>query len=101
MISALPKGAVIPHLVTPRGTVAEVASRQGVAVIETGGIAQFDCTRFGHYHGLRWIIFLRELWYTPRTISAMLKAKFQWPDIDLIHVNELTILLPIVLANYI
>lgn len=101
MIGALPAGEVIPHLITPKGTVAEMALQQGIPVIESGGIAQFDCTRFGYYHGLRWLILLRELWYIPHTVIAMLRAKFLWSGIDLVHVNELTALLAIVLAKVI
>jgi len=90
LIAAFPRGTVAPHVVVPRGAVASMLRAAGVPVLEARGIAQFDCTRYGHYRGLRWLILLRELWYLPFTRIAIARARRRWPRIDLVHVNELT-----------
>ena len=99
MIDALPKGTVVPHLITPKGNVAEFAARQGIALIETRGVAQFDCTRFGYYRGVRWLVLLRELWFVPFTVAALFKARARWKTIQVVHVNDVTALLPIVIGK--
>jgi len=99
MIRAFPEGAVKAHLITQHGQVPKVFREQGVEVIETVGTSQFDHTRFGYYRSARWLILLRELAYIPFTIWSILKARKKWPHIDLIHVNEVTNALAIVLAN--
>ena len=63
------------------------------------GVTQFDCTRFGHYRGWRWLILLRELWYLPFTVWGLFKARRMWPEIDLIHANEVTGILAARLAK--
>ncbi|MEO7727313.1 MAG: glycosyltransferase family 4 protein [Burkholderiales bacterium] len=99
MIRAFPSDAVAPHLITPRGNVAEFAGRQGVPLIVTRGISQLDTTRFGHYRGLRWLLLLRELWLLPFTVAALFKAKARWKTIQIIHVNDVTALLPVIIAK--
>jgi len=99
MIRAFPQDTVKAHLVTQRGKVPEVFREHGVDVIETVGISQLDHTRFGFYRSARWLILLRELAYVPFTLWSMLKARRQWEHIDVIHVNEITNALSIVLAK--
>lgn len=101
MIRAFPDKSVKPHLITQRGKVPGIFRECGVEVIESAGISQFDHTRFGYYHGMRWLILLRELAYAQSTVWAMFKAKKKWPHIDLVHVNEVTNALSIMLAKMI
>ncbi len=98
MFSALPKGAVQGIALAPPGVAAQSLAAAGLEVISVRGIAQWDDTRFGHYRGLRWLILMRELWYWPRTIFAIFKALRCGP-FDLIHCNEITALLPSLVAK--
>jgi len=90
LIRAFPDAEVKAHLITQRGKVAKVFRKHDIDVIETLGISQFDHTRFGYYRGVRWLLQARELLYLPFTMIAILKARRQWPDIDLVHINEIT-----------
>ena len=101
LIRAFPPDSVKAHVVTQRGKVPLVFREHGIEVIEAVGLSQLDHTRFGYYRGIRWLLLAREIAYIPFTILAMLKARRQWPRIDLVHVNEVTNALSIVLARMI
>ena len=98
-IAAFPPGKVEPYFVTARGSVEPFFNALG-PVITAPGITQFDNTRYSYYRGLRWIVALRELRYLPGTVAAIRRASRQWQDIDLIHVNEFTGLVPWLLARH-
>lgn len=92
LLRAFPKGAVEPLLIAPRGSAADHFAQSGFEVQRVLGVSRYDTTRYGHYRGLRWLILLREIWLLPFTLIALWKASRRWRDIDLIHINEVTIL---------
>lgn len=98
MVAALPPGSVDGTAITPPGAASESLRAAGLKTIHVSGIAQWDDTRFGHYRGLRWLILLRELAYWPATLSAISSAA-RSGRFDLIHCNEVTALLPALLAK--
>jgi len=99
MMNAFPINAVKPHVVIQKGRFAEFMKTMGVPVIEARGIAKFDNTQYGYYRGLRWLILAREIVSIPFTLIAMARARHKWKDIQIVHVNEVTALLPIILAK--
>lgn len=99
VIRAFPAGEVEPVFISPRGNVQGFFSQLG-EVIETLGVSQFDNTQYSHYRGLRWFVLLREICYLPSTLFAMLRARAHWKQINLVHVNEITGLLPWLLARW-
>lgn len=96
-VRALPEG-VEAHFVTPAGTVEPFFSELG-KVLAVSRLSQFDNTQYSYYRGLRWLVALREIAALPSTFRAIREAKRLWPDIDLIHLNEFTGLLPMWLAK--
>ena len=98
VVRALPAGVVEPLFIAPRGSVHAFFSKLG-EVIESTGISQFDNTRYSYYRGLRWLVLLRELAFVPFTIAALLRARRRWKSVDLIHINEITGLLPWLIAR--
>lgn len=86
------------HFLTPHGTVEPFFEKLG-DVLPVRGLSQFDNTQYSHYRGFRWIVALRELTLLPATFSAIRQAKKKWPEIDVIHLNEFTGLLPLWLAK--
>ena len=44
---------------------------------------------------MRWILILREIFYIIPSLLYLLKIKFCIKEIDLIHLNEITGLLPV------
>ena len=98
VVRALPAGEVEPLFIAPRGSVHAFFSRLG-EVIEAAGISQFDNTRYSYYRGLRWLVLLRELVFVPSTIVALLRARRRWKSVDLIHINEITGVLPWLIAR--
>jgi glycosyltransferase involved in cell wall biosynthesis len=100
LVRAFPAGSVQSHLITPRGNVASFFAGEGCQVLTTRGISQFDNTRFGYYRKWRWLVLLREFLLLFGTVYTLFKAGRTWKDIDLVHVNEVTALLPVILAKY-
>lgn len=99
MLNAFPIGSVKPYVVTQKGTFAVFLSKEGIPVIEAEGIAKFDNTQYGYYRGLRWVLLAREFVFSVFTLVAMVRARFKWRNIQIVHVNEVTALLPIILAK--
>lgn len=97
-VRAMPPGAVEPLFVAPRGTVQPFFAQLG-EVEEAWGMSQVDNTRYSHYRGLRWLVALRELAYLPATVLALRRARRRWGEVDLIHLNEFTGLVPLWLAR--
>lgn len=99
LIGGFPRDEIRPYLITQRGEVGRIARKAGIDVIEAAGISQLDHTRFSHYRGRRWLLLLREIVWLPPTLFALIRARRRWPDIALVHVNELTLLPAIWMAR--
>jgi glycosyltransferase involved in cell wall biosynthesis len=97
VVRALPAGEVEPVFIAPRGSVHRFFSQLG-PTIEARAISQLDNTRYGYYRGLRWLIVLRELAFIPSTLVTLHRAHKLWKTVDLIHVNEITGVLPWLVA---
>jgi glycosyltransferase involved in cell wall biosynthesis len=93
LLRGFPDKAVQSHVVVPHGQVADMLAKEGYSIEQSSGISQYDCTRFGYYRGLRWLILLRELALLPATVWTSYRAYRRWREIDLIHVNEITALI--------
>lgn len=98
-MNAFPEGSAERYFVMQDGTARNFYDRLAKGMIVTRGLTKFDNTRFGHYRRLRWIVPLREIGYFPFTVAALLKAQKQWPQIDLIHLNEITQIIPGLIAK--
>lgn len=85
------------YLVSQKGLVPDRFKKLGFETISTQGISVVDHTVFGYYQGVRWLVLVRELIYLPYTILAIYRAK-KW-QIDLIHINEVSLLPAIIIAN--
>lgn len=97
-VRAFPPGEVQPLFVAPRGSVVPFFSQLG-EVEQAWGVTKMDNTRYSYYRGLRWLVALRELAYLPATLLALRRARRRWGDVDLIHLNEFTGLVPLWLAR--
>ncbi|MGI9227417.1 MAG: glycosyltransferase [Gammaproteobacteria bacterium] len=93
------KDNVYPVVVTPTGKFSEILNREGIEVLDTYGISQFDNTLFGHYRKARWLILIRELFYIPFTLWVILKAKIKYKHFDIIHINEITPIISILICK--
>lgn len=100
MIKSFPAGAVMPRIATQRGQYAEILRDEQIPVISTMGISQFDNSRYSHYRGMRWLVLLRELAYLPFTAFILLRARRRWPDVDIVHVNEVSMIPSMLLARW-
>ncbi len=98
-VRALPAGSVEPHFVAVTGTVLPFYSEVATDLIAVRGLTRFDNTRYSHYRGVRWLVLLRELFHVPFTVYALIAAKRRWGRFDLIHVNEVTEIIPGLLAR--
>lgn len=100
MVRILSKDAVEPYFVSANGTALNFYGRVAKDIIATRGLTRFDNTRYSHYRGVRWLVLLREIFHFPFTLSALLKARKKWGKVDLIHVNEVTEIIPGLIAKY-
>lgn len=89
-MNAFPVGSVERYFLMQGGTALEFYGPLAADSIATRGLTRFDNTRLSYYRGVRWIVPLRELAYFPGTVAALIKARRRWPDIDVIHLNEIT-----------
>lgn len=85
--------------VVQRGTILDFYAPLAQGVVAARGLTRFDNTRASYYRGRRWIIVLRELFHFPFTILALLRARAQFPQPDLIHCNEVTEVIPALIAK--
>ncbi len=99
MIKAFPDNTVIPYLITVPGNVPDIFQNENISTMRTLGIAQMDNTQYGFYRGYRWLVLLREFFYICPTLFALLRARLKWKKIDVVHINEVTMILPIILAK--
>lgn len=99
IVNSFPVGEVDPYVIVQKGGVADLLRKMKIPYIQTQGVSQFDNTQYGHYRGARWLLLLREMYYAPLTLLALIQAKRRWGDMDVIHINEVTMLLPIVLSK--
>lgn len=99
MITHFEENAVEPFIITPAGSFTEVLDKLSISYIATPGIVQFDHSFLGHYRWMRWLILLREIAFLAPTRNALRQAQQQWPDIDLIHVNEIHCIIAVMIAK--
>lgn len=99
LIRAFPKESVRPLVLTRHGQFLAILEAAGIEAIGCRGISQFDNTRYGHYRGARWLILLREFIYLPTTLLGLLAARRRWGRVDLVHINDLTLVPAIWLAK--
>lgn len=98
-LRAMPAGTVQPYFVVQAGTVVKYYGELAAGLITTPGLTRFDNTRYSHYRGVRWFVVGRELFHLPFTIVALLRAKSRWRSVDVIHANEVTEIVPLLIAK--
>jgi glycosyltransferase involved in cell wall biosynthesis len=99
VVRPLSQGRVEPYFVAARGTALEFYRQIAKDIVEVRGLTRLDNTRYSYYRGIRWLILLREIFHFPFTIAGLLKAKRRWPQVDVIHVNEVLFIVPALIAK--
>lgn len=99
MVRILSEDAVEPYFVCAQGSALNFYGKVAKDVVATRGLTRFDNTRYSHYRGIRWLVLLREFFHLPFTVIALLEAKKKWGSVDLIHVNEITEIIPALIAK--
>lgn len=99
LISNFPNNVISPYVLLPGGKLFEYFRGKSGKVFLTRGIPQFDNTRFGYYRNLRWLILIRELYYIPFFLFVLYRIKNDIQSVSCIHVNEITALLPAIMAK--
>jgi len=98
-VGALPEGVVDAYFLMPHGTALDVYRRVAKDSLAVRGITRFDHTRATYYRGKRWIVALREAFHALPTLAGLRRARARWPQIDIVHVNEFTEILPGIIAK--
>lgn len=99
-VRALKGIGVQAYFVGTRGTSLDFYSKVADGMVATRGLTRFDNTAYSHYRGVRWLVLLRELFHFPLTLAALCKARHEWRgEIELIHVNEVTEIIPGLIAK--
>lgn len=100
-VRALKDKEVKSYFVVARGTALDFYGQVADDLIITRGLTRLDNTHYSHYRGVRWLVLIREFFYFPFTWFAIQKAYRNWHGkIDLIHVNEVTEIIPGLLAKW-
>jgi glycosyltransferase involved in cell wall biosynthesis len=87
-------------IVMQQGTARHFYEQVTSDIITVPGLTRFDNTRLTSYKGIRWLVIIREFYNLPYSIYAIIKAKILWKEVDLIHVNEITDIIPAIFAKY-
>jgi glycosyltransferase involved in cell wall biosynthesis len=99
-VRALKSEGVKPYFLMANGTASNFYGQVAEDLITTRGLTRFDNTHYSHYRGIRWLVLLREIFHFPFTLFAIKKSFEKWKGkIDLIHVNEVTEIIPGLLAK--
>lgn len=100
VLRVLVSADVNPYFLTVSGTAFDAYALLARDYVLSVGIARFDNTQYSHYRGLRWLVCIREITFIPFTVFSILAAYFKWrATIDIIHVNEITEILPALFAK--
>ncbi len=100
-VKVLSGKSVNAYFLVARGTASDFYSTVAKDIMTTVGLTRFDNTRYSYYRKLRWIVLLREVFHIPFMFLSLRKAKKKWGNsIDLIHVNEITEIIPGLLAKW-
>jgi len=99
VVRPLSAGEVDPYFVAVKGTALGFYSKIAKDIIATRGLTKFDNTRYSYYRGVRWLILLREVFYFPFTVVALLRARMRWKAVDVIHINEVLCIIPGLIAR--
>jgi glycosyltransferase involved in cell wall biosynthesis len=92
-------GLIEPVLLTPRGSATSFLSGAIKQIVEVPWLAQFDHTRHGRYRGARWLIAIREAVLLPSTACSVWRFSRKVRNADVIHLNEITGIIPAVLLK--
>jgi glycosyltransferase involved in cell wall biosynthesis len=92
-------GQIDPVLLTPRGSATAFLSEAIGNIVEVPWLAQFDHTRHGRYRGARWLIAMREVLLLPLTAFSVWRFSKRARNADVIHLNEITGIIPAVLLS--
>lgn len=93
------KKKINPYFISVHGVNNIKIKESGFLYKSVSGLSQFDNGRISLYKGVRWLILVREILLLPSTVYAIMYAAFKWKNIDVIHVNEITLIGVVVLAK--
>ena len=82
---------------TPKGSSSRVLQENNIKTKIVFGFSQFNNNNFGYYKGFRWLVIFREVTLFIYNIYLAFKSKITLKKIDLILLNDLT-LLPVAIA---
>ena len=99
VVRPLSQGSVDPYFVAVQGTALGFYSQVARDMVVTRGLTKFDNTRYSYYRGVRWLVLIREIFYFPFTVIALLRARMRWRAVDVIHVNEVLSIIPGLIAR--
>lgn len=98
-VNALQDRSLSAYFLMPRGTAMNFYKRVATDALAVRGVTRFDHTRSNYYRRLRWLVALRELSHIPSMMAGLYTARRKWSGIDIIHVNEITEIIPGILAK--
>jgi glycosyltransferase involved in cell wall biosynthesis len=86
------KQKIKPYFITVNGINTKKIQNHGFLFKSVSGLSQFDNGSISKYKGLRWLILIREILLFPISMYSIIFAYYKWKDIDIIHVNEITLI---------
>lgn len=86
-------------VLSPNGTSGIKFKEAGLIFYGSIGLMRFDNTQFGYYRGLRWLIFIREIFFLIPSLIALFRVWRKSDYFDVIHANEITVLPVALLAK--
>ena len=98
-VNAMPCGEVSPLFLAAEGTALERYRQIASGVVATRAMTRFDNTAFSHYRGKRWLVGAAQSAFLPMTWASVVRARIQFGSVDLLHGNETTDIIPLLMAQ--
>jgi glycosyltransferase involved in cell wall biosynthesis len=83
----------------PKGQLHGLFKELGCQVVPVFGLCSFDNNQYSYYSGVRWFILFRELFLLFPTLFLFFQLKISHKNIDIIHINDITMPVVGVLAK--
>ena len=98
-ISNFPVNSVNPFFISVKGSSQKEFDKLTSKIIDVVGLSRFDNTQYSYYKGIRWLVLVREIFFIPYTIFAFIQAKRKFKNIDIIHINDVVEIFPLLLSK--
>tara|TARA_A100001015_G_scaffold319972_1_gene444720 strand:+ start:2875 stop:4083 length:1209 start_codon:yes stop_codon:yes gene_type:complete len=87
------------YLLVPKGEIENTLKKLHLNFLAILGVSQFDNSEIGYYRGKRWLVLIRELFFTIFCLASLIKLKSK--RFSAVHLNELSLISLVIFVRFI